>query len=220
MLDRILNINPQEKYKSGLKIPSNHYYTVHRSDHERQNSKDSAMFSPFAKLMSKINWKILNIEYLEENKILFNFLVDDYEFLVTINLNEIYESHYQEFLISQKLKRKGRDINLHAKLKTEKYEISILDEPIPIKTEYISLIFDKLKELDGGTDYKIFEQHVLSGLIDGTEYKLNEELNYILKVIYSFISAKNKSRIKNNFVLKTQQNIPIIMQKVAIIYAE
>ncbi len=27
------------------------------------HSRDSALFSPLAKLMSKINWRILNIEY-------------------------------------------------------------------------------------------------------------------------------------------------------------
>ena len=177
------------------------------------------MFSPFAKLMSKLNWKILNIEYLENDKILFNFLVNDLEFLVTINLNEIYQSQYQEFLISKLLRRNGRDANFKIKLKTEKYKISILDEPNPIETEYISLVFNKLLDVDTGMSFKILEQYKLNSLIFGIEGELNHELNYILQVIYTFISAKNKSRIKNNFVLKTQQNIPIIMQKVAIIYA-
>jgi hypothetical protein len=220
MLDRILNINPQEKYKSGLKVPSNHHYTVNRHDQERHHSRDSALFSPLAKLMSKLNWKILNIDYPSNDEILFNFMVNDLEFQTTINLSEIYTNTYQEFIISKIRNTNGKKLNYNIGIKTEKYKISFLNEPLPIETAYLSMLFERVYELNFNSNYNIQEQQVLDSFVNGIEDSINDELNYILKILYTFISSKEKKRVKNNFVLKTHRNIPIIMQKVAIIYAE
>jgi len=220
MLDRILNINPQEKYKSGLKIPSNHYYVANRDDHDKHHSKDSALFSPLAKIMSKINWKILNIDYPSKDEISFNFLVDDLEFLTVVNFNEIHTTPFHEFLVSKVRSRNGRKLKYEIKLKNEKYEVNILNKALPIETGNLSLVFDRIHEMNINTEYEIVEPEILSSFIGGIEHSLNADLNYILKVLHTFISTKNKSRIKNNFVLKTQKNIPIIMLGVAIIKAE
>ena len=220
MLDKILNINPQEKYKSGLKVPSNHNYVVNRYDQDKQHSKDSALFSPLAKLMSKINWRILNIEYPSSDEMLLNFEVNNLEFITVINFNEMYNKLYQEFSIYRSIsyinKRKYHEV----KLNVEKYKISVLETPDQIETENLSILFDRLSRIEFGTSLKITDKNTLKQLTERIEMDINQELNYILKVIYTFISTKSKSRVKNNFVLKTHENIPIMMQKVAIIYAE
>jgi len=220
MLDRILNINPQEKYKSGSKVNASHLYAVNRHDQNKNNSKDSVLFSPLAKLMSKINWRILSIEYPSNDEMLFHFLVDEFEFITAINFTEIYSDSYHEFSIFHAGKSTKKKLEYEIKLKAEKHEISLLEKPIPIKVENISLLFDRVLEMEIQKNYNIIETHILDGLVDGIRHSLNEELNYILTVIYTFISTKHRSRIKNNFILKTQKNIPIIMQKVAIIDTE
>jgi len=220
MLDKILNINPQEKYKSGLKVPKNPLYSVNRHNQEKNHSKDSALFSPLAKMLSKINWKILSIEYPTNDEILLHFLVDDFEFITLIDFNEMYKKPFHEFTIYRGSKKQGKKLSYEVKLKTEKYEISILDKADQIKTEGISLLFDRITELNLYKNYKVTQSHILNNFVNGIEATINKELNYILRVIYTFITTKNGSRVKNNFILKTQQNIPIIMQKVAIIYAE
>jgi hypothetical protein len=220
MLDRILNINPQEKYKSGLKVPSNHNYAVNRYDQDKQHSKDSALFSPLAKLMSKINWRILNIEYPSSEEMLLNFMVDDLEFITVINFNEMYNKSYQEFSIYRAVPSHNRRKYLEVKLNVEKYEISVLETPDQIKTEKLSVLFNRVSEINFDASLKIVEKEALKQIKEGIALEINSELNYILKVIYTFISTKSKSKIKNNFILKTNKNIPIIMQKVAIIHAE
>ena len=220
MLDRILNINPQEKYKSGLKVPSNNYYAVNRYDQDKQHSKDSALFSPLAKLMSKINWRILNIEYPSSEEMLLNFMVNDLEFITVINFNEMYNKLYQEFSIYRGFSSIKKSKHFEVKLNVEKNEVSVLESPEQIKTDNLSILFDRVSKINFGNALKIVEKNTLNKLKESIELEIKEELNYLLKVIYTFISTKSKSRIKNNIILKTNKNIPIMMQKVAIIYAE
>ncbi len=219
MLDRILNINPQEKYKNGIKVTTNPY-AVNRHDQEKHHSKDSALFSPLARLMSKINWKILNIEYPSNDEMLFNFLVNGLEFITVINFSEMYNNSHQEFSVFHVANNNGRKMQCEVKLKVSKLEVSVLKKPDPIETENISQLFDRVAKLNILSNHQIVEPYILNGLVNGITNSVNRELNYILKVIYTFISTRNKKRVKNNFLLKTQKNIPIIMQKVALIYAE
>ena len=219
MLDRILNINPQEKYKNGLKIHT-HNYAVNRNDQGKHNSKDSALFSPLAKLLAQINWKILNIEFPSEDEMLFNFLVNDIEFITVINFREMYNSSYQEFSIYNSSRKNLRNAQTNINLKVKKESISILDTPDPIKTEYIEKLFSNANNLKNRENRTIKDLKTLVELVSGIELQLKSELEYILKVIYTFITTRNNSRVKNNFHLKTHEINPIIMQKVAIIYAD
>ena len=203
MLDRILNINPQDKYKSGIKVPNVNSYIVSRYDKEKQNSKDSALFSPLAKLLSNINWKILNIEYPTNDEILFHFLVNDLEFIILIDLNEIHKDPYQQFTIYHNSESFGKSVQYEVKLKVEKRDIGVLT------------IFDRIKELNYSNS-KIVDSPILREFINGIQSEVYDELNYILKVIFTFISTRNKNRIKTQINLKSQKNIPIMMQEVVI----
>ena len=215
MLDRILNINPQDKYKSGIKVPSVNPYVVNRYDEEKQNRKDSVLFSPLAKLLSKINWKILNIEYPTNDEILFNFLVNDLEFITLIDFNEIYSEQYQQFTIYRTIESFGKNVQYEVKLKVEKGDIGIINKADPITTESISTIFDRIKQASHSYG-KISQPIILKEFVNGIQNEVYEELNYILKVIFTFISTRNTNRIKSQINLKSQKNIPIIMQKVVI----
>jgi hypothetical protein len=215
MLDRILNINPQDKYKSGIKVPSVNPYVVNRYDEEKQNRKDSVLFSPLAKLLSKINWKILNIEYPTNDEILFNFLVNDLEFITLIDFNEIYSEQYQQFTIYRTIESFGKNVQYEVKLKVEKGDIGIINKADPITTEGISTIFDRIKQASPSYG-KISQPIILKEFVNGIQNEVYEELNYILKVIFTFISTRNTNRIKSQINLKSQKNIPIIMQKVVI----
>ncbi len=215
MLDRILNINPQDKYKSGIKVPSVNPYVVNRYDEEKQNRKDSVLFSPLAKLLSKINWKILNIEYPTNDEILFNFLVNDLEFITLIDFNEIYSEQYQQFTIYRTTESFGKNVQYEVKLKVEKGDIGIINKADPITTESISTIFDRIKQASHSYG-KISQPIILKEFVSGIQNEVYEELNYILKVIFTFISTRNTNRIKSQINLKSQKNIPIIMQKVVI----
>ncbi len=63
---------------------------------------------------------------------------------------------------------------------------------------------------------KISQPIILKEFVSGIQNEVYEELNYILKVIFTFISTRNTNRIKSQINLKSQKNIPIIMQKVVI----
>jgi hypothetical protein len=133
----------------------------------------------------------------------------------------MYNKLYQEFSIYRTISTLNkRRKYLEVKLNVEKYEISILETPDQIETEKLSVLFNRVSDTDFGPSLKIIEKNTLKELLENCDVAINKELNYILKVIYTFISTKSKSKVKNNFILKTHENIPIIMQKVAIIYAE
>jgi hypothetical protein len=219
-LDRILNINTQEKYKSGSKVNPVHHYSVHRDEHGKQNSRDSALFSPLAKLLSQINWHILSVEYPSEDAMDFNFLVDELEFKVSIDFTELYQNPFQEISIIY-TKAINNAINKeNVLLKVAKDDIVILTEPTPINITYLNVLFKRIDEYSSNSNFEITDKSLLNSFVMGIKTNINEELNYILKVLYTFISTRNKSRVKNNFNLKSEENNPIIMQKVAIIIAE
>jgi hypothetical protein len=219
MLDRILNINPHEKYKSGIKL-INHNYTVNRHDQEKNQSKDSAFLSPLARLLSKINWKLLNIEYPSDDEVLFNFLIEDIEFIILIDLTKIHDDNYQEFTIKKDYISNGNNIKAKLILKSKNEKISFINSPDPISVENINYLLDRISKFTNLQKYETKDKVVLNNFIIGLENSINDELGYILRVIFTFISTRFQSRIRNNYILKTKGNIPIIMQKVAIIHAE
>lgn len=213
MLEKILNINPQDKFKSGSKVHAVNPYIIHANDYNKQK-KDSALFSPLAKLMSQINWKILNLEYPSDDEMLFHFLVDDTEFFTIINFNELYTEHYQEFSIQKPGIKDFTNVNYETVIAVKKDEINILAIPERIEIASLNRFFNRIEAQESNLTLlnNYFEE-----LTFGLENGIFSELNYILKVIYTFISTKNMEKIKRNFILKSQPNIPIIIQKIDII---
>ncbi len=213
MLEKILNINPKEKYKSGLKAPVTNLNAIHANDYNQQKRKDSALFSPIAKLLSKLNWHIKKIEYPSADEVFFDFEVDDIEFITLINFNEIYTEFYQEFSIYKSISKKGKKRNCEIKLNVIKDQISILETPEEIHVDSIKRLFNRIADQE--TEY-IIESHLTEEILFGIENVLFYEFNYILKVIYTFLSTRFVNKIKNNYILKTQSNNPIIIHKIAI----
>jgi hypothetical protein len=213
MLDKILNINPQDKFKSGSKVHAINPYIVHANDYDRQK-KDSALFSPLAKLMSKINWHILNLEYPSEEEMLIHFIVDDIEFFTIVNFNELYLNSHQEFSLIKEGFLGNSKVNFEARLEVQKDEISILEIPEKIEINSLTRFFNRMEiqELNAAINQKFYDE-----IIFGLENGIFNELNYILKVIYTFIKTKHPDKIKKNFILKSQSNIPIIIQQIDII---
>jgi len=220
MLDRILNINPKEKYKSGSKITASQFYSVNRHDHEKHQSKDSALFSPLAKLMAKINWKILSVQYQSDDEILFHILINEIEFITVINFHELYTASYQKFTMLKTKVNNGERISFKINLEVEKDDISILDTPEQISTDSILELYNRVIQKKIHSRNSITESYILNEISSGIKNSLKVEFNNILKAIYTFISTRDKKRIKNNFILKTHKNIPIIISEVSFIYAE
>ncbi|MCB0748089.1 MAG: hypothetical protein KDC90_11565 [Ignavibacteriae bacterium] len=217
MLDKIQNINPQEKYKSGLKIPAVNLYAIHQNEYDREKKKDSALFSPLAKLLSKINWNILAIEYPSEEEILLHFAVDDIEFITVIDFNELYSKEYQEFSIYKAGIKNENKVDYEIKVNVRKDEISTINTSEPIEIDSLRKLFSRIAQQD--SNY-IIESHLIDEILIGIDHGIFQELNYVLKVICTFITTKYKSKIKNNFILKTQGNIPIIINKIVITNSE
>lgn len=219
MLDRILNINPQEKYKSGSKITASQLYSVNRHEQDRHHSKDSALLSPLVKLMSKINWKILSVQSTSKDELLFHILIDDIEFITVIDFKELYSSPIQKFTLIKNMVHNNSEASYKINLEVEKDDISIFEHPEQLSTASIQELFSRILDRGYYTDENIIEPYILNEFINGIRGSLNGEFNAILKAIYTYISARGNGRIKNNFILKTHKNIPIIINKVSIIYA-
>ncbi len=220
MLDKILNINPQEKYKSGSKITASQLYSVNRHEHDRHRSKDSALFSPLAKLMSKMNWKILSVQFTSEDELLFHFLINNIEFITVINFKELYTSSKQKFTLIKSEKKNNKETSYKVNLEVEKDNIAILNKPEYLNTDSIDELYERIINRAIYRDNNITEPYILGEIVSDLQENLNLEFNNILKAIYTYISARGNGRIKNNFILKTHKNIPIIINKVSIIYAE
>lgn len=213
MLEKILNINPKEKYKSGIKAPVSSVYAVQANEYNQKKRKDSALFSPLAKLLSKLNWHILKIEYPSADEVFFDFEVEDIEFITLINFNELYSEFYQEFSIYKSVIKNTKKINYEVKLNVNKDKISVLEIPEEICIDSIKRLFKRIA--DQGNNY-IIESHLTGEVLFGLENEIFSQLNYILKVIYTFLSTRFVNKIKKNYVLKTQSNNPIIIHKIAI----
>ena len=218
MLDPILNISPNERYKSGSKSQLN-FYSIHKNTEEKNHQKDSALFSPLARLLSKINWQIINVSYPSKNQVKLNFLKDDLEFLTIIDFNTLYTEPYHEFLISKKEITANKNISFKLKLKVQKETVTTFNKIIPLEIDSIQELFNRISQLEFNENSEINYTNplIFSGLLLDVEEQIHFELNSILTAIYTFISIQQKNKIRNNFTLNTSQNNPIIIQRVSII---
>jgi len=218
MLDPILNINPNERYKSGSKSQQ-HFYSIQKNTEEKNHTRDSALFSPLAKLLSKINWQIINISYPSRDQIRLNFLKDNLEFLTLIDFNTLYKEQYHKFFISKKEIIENKVFEAKVELKVQKETITTLDKIIPLEIENIQELFSRILYLDysQNEENNYADPQLFSQLLFEVEDQIHEELNLILTAIYTFISIQQKSKIRNNITLNTYQNNPIIIQRVSII---
>ncbi|MCP5064231.1 MAG: hypothetical protein GY936_17465 [Ignavibacteriae bacterium] len=169
--------------------------------------------------MSKINWQIINVSYPTRDQVRLNFLKDDLEFLTLIDFNTLYTENYHEFLISKKGIIQDKDFEYKVGLKVQKETITTLDKIIPLEIENIQELFGRILYLDyaENEENKYTDQLLFSELLFEVEDQIHSELNLILTAIYTFISIQQKSKIRNNFTLNTDQNNPIIIQRVSII---
>ena len=220
MLDKILNINPKEKYKSGTKSSASHFYGFYKNPVEKKYLKDAAYFSPIAQLLSRLNWQIINVQRLADEEIIFNFLVNNFEFYIRIKFKELYSNPFQKIQITQYEDLNKTKAKYELQIDVNKEKISILEKPDNISTKFIGKLFLRIGRLEMKSNVDIIQQHLLDELTYGIEYSLQEELNYILKIIYTYISKQDNTKIHNDTILKSDKNIPIMLHKVSISYSE
>lgn len=220
MLDPILNINHKERYKGGVKSQNN-FYSIHKHSEEKNTSKDSALFSPLARLLSKINWRIINIQYPSADQILLNFQKGDLEFLTLIDFRELYVNPYHEFSIFKKEIRENKELTFQVQLKVKKEKIDILEKIIPLEIDGLEEIFSRISKINYGDvnkqDFTIVNSQLLQNLVYGLEDKIHDELNTILKAIYTLISTHQSNKIRKNYELNIERNNPIMLKRVSII---
>lgn len=215
MLDRILNITPQDKYKSGTKITASQLYSVNRHPHERQHAKDSALFSPLAKLLSQLNWRIINLQYSGEDEMLFHVLVNDIEIITVLDFRKLYSEPYHQFTLMKTINEYGKEIKSKININSLKENLGVLEKPNHLNTIYLDEMFSSISEFRNVNQAKISDQYTLNQIIEGKRAEISEELNLILKAICTFISTRHVGKIKNNFLLNTSGNNPIILKEIS-----
>jgi len=222
MLDPILNINHNERYKGGVKSQSN-FYSIHKHTDEKNTSKDSALFSPLARLLSKINWQINNVQYPSADQILINFQKGDLEFLTLIDFHELYTNSYHEFSIFKKERKNNKELIYQLQLKVLKEKIDTFEEITPLEIDALEEVFDRISKIDIKDDisqeFVIINSQFLNNLVDDLEDKIHDELSTILMAIYTFISTQQNNKIRKNYVLNIERNNPIMLKRVSIIGA-
>jgi len=217
MLDPILNINPNERYKSGSKSPVN-FYSIHQNTEERNQRGDSARFSPLATLLSKINWQIINVSYPSKGQIKLHFAKDGLEFQTLIDFTKLYSEPYHKFLVSKKEMQNNKEVDYILNVKVKKETITTFSSIIPLEISNIHELFNRTLQLSYKEKAEVSFTNTLIfiELLEGIEEQIHFEFNSILTAIYTFISAKQKNKIRNNFTLNTNQNNPIIIERVSI----
>ena len=222
MLDPILNINHNERYKGGVKSQSN-IYSIHKHTDEKNTTKDSALFSPLARLLSKIKWQIINIQYPSADQILLNFQKGDLEFLTLIDFHELYINPYHEFSIFKKEIKNNKDLVYQIQLKVQKEKIDTFEKITPLEIEGLEEVFARISKINPGNlndqPFTLINSQLLNNLIYGLEDKIYDELNTILTAIYTLISTQQSNKIRKNYELNIERNNPIMLKRVSIIGA-
>ncbi len=223
MLDPILNINHNERYKGGVKSQSS-FYSIHQHTEEKNTSKDSALFSPLARLLSKINWRIINVQYPSNDQILINFQKGDLEFLTLIDFHELYNTPYHEFSISKKTENNGKKLEYKIQIKVKKEKITTFEKITPLEIDALEELFNRITQIDFEkvTNYPLMvtNKEVLKKLHYSLEEKISDELNTILTAIYTLISTHQENKIIKNYVLNIERNNPIMLERLSIIGAK
>jgi len=217
MLEKIENINPKSSFKEKdrKRKKENAYHTRLV---EKHFIKDSIILSPAAQFLANLNWKLKDIQYLSNDKILLNFLIDDVEFYTEIDLDKLYTEEMQLFhILKSNLKYAGEE-KILIDLMIYKDTIKTVGDNLKFEIPAIVDLFDRVFDLKLKTDIDKEDYVLLHNLIEEIQEKLVEELQYVLYGIYTFLDKLGKFNLVKNYLFNYDIENPLRIEKITVIH--
>ena len=216
MLEKIANINANNPYSGGKKKSGNFEKFMNKSHVEREMGKDSISFSPGALYLSRINWQLKEVSYQGEEKVLVEFVIDDFDIFAEVDFVDFYTNSRQRFKVSRKHHEEWESKKAIIVFDVHKGQVMLEDDRRLLELSALKRIFEKISdsisEYDINFDYNNF--------IEGLKDELTFEFQVITNHLYTFINKLGKYNIVNEFVFNRENEDPIRIQKVTTINAK
>ena len=217
MLEKVENINPKGSFKQkDRKRKKESAYHAHFV--EKHFIKDSIVLSPAAQFLANLNWTLKDIQYLSNDKILLNFLIDEVEFYTEIDLDKLYTEEMQLFhILKSNVKYSGEE-KILIQLMIYKDMVKTVDDDLKFEIPVISDLFDKVFDLKLKTDIGKEDYVLLRNLIEDIEEQLVEEFQYVLYGIYTFLDKLGKFNLVKNYLFNYDIDNPLRIEKITVIH--
>ncbi|MFO7445057.1 MAG: hypothetical protein R6W90_01765 [Ignavibacteriaceae bacterium] len=183
MLDKILNITPGSDYKNSQLKKGNKNFAFSRSI-ASADTHDSFSLSPAWTYMSQLNWQILGLKMLKDEKLTINFIVNDIEFRIVVDLNELNNS--STFVYELLQKKAYNEIEKYTLLILEKKCYSNEKTSSVSELKNISRLFERVWDLNLNNELNDGEFDLNTLLSDGYE-DVDTEINYITISLITFL---------------------------------
>ena len=212
MLEKIININSNQPYK-GKKKSGNFEKFLNKPQIEKVFGKDSISFSPGALYLSKINWQLKEIDYPAEEKVVVQFIIDEFEFTSEVDFVNFYTNNYQKYKVNKKKVDQWEKTKALVEFKVYKGQLMLEDNYSAFQPNAIRSIFKKISN----SPMEIEDSHKYSDLLYGIEDDLVLEFQLITNHLYTFINKMGKYNIVNDYVFNLADEKPITLEKITAI---
>lgn len=217
MLEKIINIKPAVSYQGGKKSYSSSYEKFLNKPFARNAfGADSLAFSPAAVFLSKIDWRLKEIDISENEKLKINFYIENIEFETNIDFSEIENLSERKYLVSKNLENTDEKKRAEFIILLKKDKIALTENYLNDELNGINNFLQRIFISDFSFTLTSNDGYLINDLLSGIEDKLREEFNNIDSALFTFLNKLEKfPPIKNiNFEEGTFE--PMKVEKIKI----
>lgn len=217
MLDKIINIKPEYRYKEGSGSHFGFQKFLQNSGGNKFLYHDSISFSPAAIFLTKINWQLKDIDLAPNKKLSLIFSTYDFEFSTEIDFLEFYSDPRHYYNITKDFLTFGKKIRLMIRMSTRKNPFH-LDENIErVNLSGLDRLFERIYNLEISGEIDKYDSSVLRDLMDGIHDDILNEFNFIDTAFYTLVSKLGTFKIFDNYNFNNERTEPIIIEKITAI---
>lgn len=217
MLDKIINIKPEYRYKEGSGSNFGFQKFYQNAGQHRIVFQDSISFSPAAIFLSKINWQLRDIEVASNTKMSLIFSTFDFEFHAEIDFLNFYNEPRHYYSINKSFLSIGKKMKLLLRMAANKNIIRIDENVERMNLNGLDRLFERIYNLEISGEIDKYDSSVLRDLMDGIDEDIINEFNFINTAFFTLVSKLGNFKFLDNYNFNNERTEPVIIEKITAI---
>lgn len=157
----------------------------------QKSEHDDVKFSPAANYLNKFNWVLKKLSIIENDSIIINFIISNFEFSAEINLKKFIYDDRQIYHVVSERTYNSQKYKLLLTFSVKKSKIEFNDESENIRFDALDSVFKRAVALEIQDRITKYETDKLQELLDGIDKRLYKELDFVNDIIYTLLSRIN-----------------------------
>jgi hypothetical protein len=217
MLERIINIKPEFKYRDGRGSGFGFQKFFQTANQNRTVFHDSISLSPAAVFLSKINWQLKEMTISSKEKLNIIISVSDFEFGTELDFLSFYSTQRQYFDVAKIFISAAKSFRLLLNISAKKNRLKINDNLERIPLSGLTKLLDRIFSLEINGVIDKYDSLALRDLMDGIDEDIINDFNYINNALYTLVSKIGNFNLPENYLFNDDRTEPIIIEKITAI---